>query len=179
MLSAFYLVSLFDSHEATLSCHLWVQNFSSLSCLLLLEVRVGQDLMLRGRLLKAASLPAPAVNWRFTRWVRGLSSGVGSAQWDQGWLLRRSKHVSLFSLCLCLIFYLPLSCSPQCLLSPLCVPLKVSLSALWPRGASVPLLTPHMPRAFKPGPQRWSRSLIHQRHELTIVYFPSHQQPDG
>lgn len=50
-----------------------VQKFSSLSCLLLLEVRVGQDLMLGGRLLKVASLQAPAVNWHFRRWVRGLS----------------------------------------------------------------------------------------------------------
>lgn len=36
-----------------------------------------------------------------------------------------------------------------------------------------------MPRAFKPGPWRCSQSLIHQQHELTIIYFPSHQQPDG
>lgn len=75
-----------------------VQKFPSVNCLLLLEVRVGQDLKLRGRLLKAAALKAPAVNWHFRCWVRGLSQGVSSAQWDQCWLLTQGKHVSLFCL---------------------------------------------------------------------------------
>lgn len=80
--------------------------------------------MLGGRLLEAASSSGACSELAlqtlgFGGWVRGLvlHSGTRVDFWGR-------VSMSLFSLCLCLTFYLPLSCLPQRLLSPLRVPLK-------------------------------------------------------
>lgn len=74
--------------------------------------------------------------------------------------------------CLRLIFCPPPLSLDHHVFFLLCFSLHLKV-ALWPWGASVPLLIPHMPHAFKHGPQVWSGSLIHHQHELPIYYFPS------
>lgn len=54
----------------------------SLSGLLLLEVRVGQDLMLWGRLLRAVLLQGPAVKWHFRCWGAELV-GLSCTLWPE------------------------------------------------------------------------------------------------
>lgn len=86
----------------------------------------------------------------------------------QNWLLKQGVFVSFLFAFASYSIFLAHACPS------VSSPLSLSfLSLLISPLALRSICAPHSPYApaFKPGPQLWSQSLIHQQHELTITIF--------